>query len=306
MSEVAILMATFNGEKFLAEQLASIRAQSFKNWKIFISDDGSTDATLDIIQSFKDKCDTDQVRVFHGPQSGFARNFISLVKNKDINADFFAFCDQDDIWCERRLHGGLEKLTCNAPSVPLLYCSRTNIMKSNGNCVAESKMVRRPLSFGNAIVQNIGGGNTMLFNQKTRSLLCQLRLSDDLVSHDWLTYIIVSGVGGRVFWDHKCTVNYRQHNGNLVGANMSIAAMLRRFCNLLRGQLGVWRRANLQALAPLETIFLPKNREIITLIQAIDSKPFLKRLKIMSRSKIYRQSHLETAALWIAVILNKF
>lgn len=100
---VAILMGTFNGEKYLAEQLDFLEAQTVTNWRLYVSDDGSTDATLDIIHRYQSKWGTDKIQYRLGPQKGFAQNFLSLACDTSIKADYYAFCDQDDVWLPEKL-----------------------------------------------------------------------------------------------------------------------------------------------------------------------------------------------------------
>ena len=95
---VAILMATFNGEKFLAEQLDSLQIQTISNWRLYVSDDGSSDGTMDIIKRYQVLWGADKLQYRPGPQKGFAQNFLSLACDPDIKADYYAFCDQDDVW----------------------------------------------------------------------------------------------------------------------------------------------------------------------------------------------------------------
>ena len=102
-ASVAILLATFNGEKFLAEQLDSLQAQSVKNWRLYVSDDGSTDSTVDIIKRYQEAWGSDKLHYRLGPQKGFAQNFLGLACDPEIKADFYAFCDQDDFWLPKKL-----------------------------------------------------------------------------------------------------------------------------------------------------------------------------------------------------------
>jgi glycosyltransferase involved in cell wall biosynthesis len=104
---VAILLGTYNGEKFLAEQLDSLENQTHKNWIIIASDDGSTDRTLEILQQYQAKWPVGKLTVLNGPKKGFCQNFLSLACNNIIRADYYAFCDQDDVWFD----GKIERIT---------------------------------------------------------------------------------------------------------------------------------------------------------------------------------------------------
>lgn len=103
VGRVAVLMCTFNGQDFLETQLQSINRQSYSNWHVAISDDGSRDATLNIANRYRYLWGEEKVSLWQGPCQGFARNFLSFICNRQLQADFFAWCDQDDIWDQGKL-----------------------------------------------------------------------------------------------------------------------------------------------------------------------------------------------------------
>ncbi len=98
-----ILMGTYQGEHYLLEQLESIRSQTHGYWRLFVSDDGSTDNTLPILLDFQASLPLGQMEIVAGPRRGFAANFMSLLLNPAIEGDYFAFCDQDDVWNKEKL-----------------------------------------------------------------------------------------------------------------------------------------------------------------------------------------------------------
>ena len=100
---ICILMSTYNGGKFLSEQLESIDNQTHKNWRLVISDDGSSDNTLTIAKQFQDKWGSDRLEIRQGPQQGFCQNFLSMACDNTIRAGLYAFSDQDDIWMPDKL-----------------------------------------------------------------------------------------------------------------------------------------------------------------------------------------------------------
>jgi hypothetical protein len=122
---IAILMTTFNGELFLEDQLKSIKAQLHKRWKLYVSDDASSDKTLSILKSYQKRWGKSKLIIRHGPQKKFSHNFLSLATDKKIKADFYAYCDQDDIWLPSKLSAAIKRLQKEPPKKPLLYCSRT-------------------------------------------------------------------------------------------------------------------------------------------------------------------------------------
>ena len=123
--KVAILMCTYNGEKYLVEQLESIAAQTHQNWAVYVSDDGSSDSTNQILSKYQDKWGKCRLFIQRGPSKGFAANFLSLVTNSKIHADFYAYSDQDDIFETNKLERAIKSLKENSLQIPSLYCSRT-------------------------------------------------------------------------------------------------------------------------------------------------------------------------------------
>ena len=169
---VAILLGTYNGERFLEAQLDSLEAQSVTNWTLYVSDDGSTDATLDIIHRYQSKWGTDKIQYRLGPQKGFAQNFLSLACDTSIKADYYAFCDQDDVWLPEKLSIALEHIACESSTGQLYaYGGRTTYTDENLKSIGLSPLFVFPRTFRNALIQSIAGGNTMAFNQATKTLL---------------------------------------------------------------------------------------------------------------------------------------
>lgn len=257
---VAILLCTYNGAKFLREQLDSIIMQSHKNWAIYASDDGSSDETLQILNDYQMKLGKDRLTIFQGPQNGFAKNFLSLIRNPSISADYFAFSDQDDIWFENKLESSISHLAPLPTQSPSLYCSRTLLVNSKKEVIGHSPLFKRPTSFQNALVQSIAGANTMLINDAARKLITQLSADTKIIAHDWLAYLIVSGSGGKVIYDPLPSLNYRQHESNLIGANTDLTTQLARIRKMLSGRFCDWNDANIIALNSIKENLTQENQ----------------------------------------------
>lgn len=126
---ICILMSTYNGEKFLAEQLQSIEGQTHKNWRLVISDDGSSDNTLAIAKQFQSKWGDDRLEIRQGPQQGFCQNFLSMACDTTLRADLYAFSDQDDVWMADKLARAVAYFEAsNESQLPRAYGSRTQIV----------------------------------------------------------------------------------------------------------------------------------------------------------------------------------
>lgn len=302
-AHVAILMGTRNGARFLRGQLASLAAQSHRDWRLVVSDDGSTDATRAILAAFAAETEAafgaPRVEIREGPCRGFAANFLSLAGDPALRADFFAFADQDDVWLPDRLARGLALIGGLAPGRPALAGGRTRLVDEDGTPLGLSPEFRLPPSFENALVQSIAGGNTMLFNASAKRLF-EAVAEVEVVAHDWWAYQLVSGAGGAVVYDPEPFVLYRQHGGNLIGKNQGLRAQGRRLRLLLAGQMAAWTDTNLAALDRAAPLLTPEARAKTALLRAARGQGALSRLRNLRRLAPYRQTRAGTATLWLA------
>ncbi|HEY9268215.1 MAG TPA: glycosyltransferase family 2 protein [Methylotenera sp.] len=302
---VVILLATYNGQNYLEDQLKSFEAQTHPNWTLLSSDDGSSDETLSILKRYQSKWTNTHDMLLLGPQKGFAANFLSLVCKANINSDFYAYADQDDIWEPKKLETAIDFLKTIAPEIPALYCSRTKIVDRNNNQQGLSPLFNKTPDFANALVQNIGSGNTMVFNKAARDLLKIAGKETVVISHDWWTYMLVSGCGGKVFYDPVPKVRYRQHNQNLVGCNTTFKAMLERISMVTLGRYKQWNSTNIAALYEHYIMLIPPNKKTLDNFTKSRKGNFISRLWYLRKSGVYRQSFIGNLGLIVAVIFNR-
>ena len=303
---VHVLLATYQGEAFLKQQLDSLTGQSYTNWHLHISDDASTDSTLQIIAEFI-KGTSQVVTVYDGPCKGVTYNFFHLINTVASHpADLYAFCDQDDVWLPDKLRDAVAHFQNQtlATNQLYLYCTRTNIVDSQLGYLGLSAVPRKRLGFGNALVQNIASGNTMVFNN---SLLETLRLVDLQYSvlHDWTAYQVVTGCGGVIHFSDKPSLLYRQHSQNLVGSNNSIRARFKRFRFLLQGGYRRWSLQTICAMHKLRPVLAPENAQLLHLFESAHQKPDVtQRLSLLKNRLLWRQTRLGQASLLFALIFN--
>jgi len=303
-ARVAILMGTKNGARFLADQLKSIADQTHANWSLVVSDDGSTDETKEIIARFaRDRSQTVMVR--NGPQKGVCANFLSLATDPSIEADYFAFSDQDDVWNPDKLARALDWLVTVPRGVPGLYCGRTELMTADGHSYGLSPLFTRPPAFQNALVQSLGGGNTMLFNRATKKLLEDVGRIE-VVLHDWWLYQLVSATDGAMHYDPQPAVKYRQHRHSLIGSNLGWHARFVRIRMTFSGRLRDWNATNIAALERVPgRLIKPQNRNVLTLFAKATNATLFKRLMYYKQSGVYRQTMLDDIGLFIAAIIKR-
>ncbi len=301
--QVAVLMCTYNGAHYLQDQLDSIENQKYKNWYLYVSDDGSQDSTRDILRAFEAK--TDRLRVIQGPRNGFCQNFLSLICNGLIKADYYALSDQDDIWHEDKLLRAVKVLSDISCETPALYCSRTKLVDERNNETGLSPLFKHAPGFRNALVQNIAGGNTMVFNHAARKLMLEAGPDANSVVHDWFLYMVVSGCGGVVIYDPVPSLCYRQHAANLIGANDEFIARLRRFGLMLSGMHRRWNTRNIEALSGLREKLTPENRYIYDEFSRFRNASLWNRLVGLYRTGIYRQTLAGNVTLWLAALFKR-
>lgn len=305
LPKVAILLCTYHGQRYLAEQLDSFAAQTHSNWEVWASDDGSEDDTHVILEAYRQKWPTGRLSIHSGPREGFAANFLSLTCKATIEADYYAYSDQDDVWDSDKLDRAVRWLQTIPENIPALYCSRTRLVDAENNEIGLSPLFSKSPSFANALMQNIGGGNTMVFNNSARALLRETEGNTPIVSHDWWAYMVVAGCGGKVFYDAKPTLRYRLHTTNLVGANFSWPARLKRLRMLWQGRFRNWSDSNIAALRKLESKLAPENRVILERFAKARQMSFFFRLINLKRSGIHRQTFLGNLGLVAAAIFRK-
>lgn len=303
--QVAILLCTHQGQRFLCEQLTSIENQTHSRWKVWASDDASNDKTKKILREFQNRASNSRISICKGPADGFVTNFLSMACKKNINADFFAFADQDDIWKPDKLERALRWFKSIPESEPALYCSRTELIDSSGKHIGFSPLFKKSPSFQNALIQNIGGGNTMVFNQSARELLITAGIHISVVSHDWWAYQLVTGAGGRVHYDAYPSLLYRQHETNLIGMNTTWTQRLKRIRLLFKGRFREWNDKHTHELHKLKDLLTSENRLILDLFIEGRQEKFLSRLYKLHKSGIYRQTRLGNLGLIAATLLKK-
>jgi glycosyltransferase involved in cell wall biosynthesis len=305
MPSVAILLCTYNGARFLPAQLASFAQQTFANWRLIASDDGSSDETRAMLSRFREEHGSLKVEVRDGPRHGFVANFLSLACDAAIEADYFAYADQDDIWDADKLSRALAWLQKPPLQTPALYCSRAQLIDETGRACGLSPLFKRKPSFRNALVQSIAGGNTMVFNEAARHLLADCGNDVDVPLHDWWTYLLVTAAGGPVHYDPLPSIRYRTHSHNVVGTNVGWASRLRRLQMLKTGDFERWSALNIAALGRFRPRMTSENRPVFDVFCDSRKRGFLRRQIGLLKAGLYRQTLLGNLGLILAVWAKK-
>ena len=292
---VAILLSTFNGERYLAEQLRSFIAQTHGNWRLYWRDDNSTDRSQDMMAAFGGDVACGQcIRLPEDRKLRATGSFLALLGMalRD-DASFFAFSDQDDVWLPKKLAHAVAALNQVSPGRPALYCCARRpvdaVLRPIGQCPA----LRRPPGFPAALTQNVIPGCCMTLNRAAAELILAAGVPDK-TWHDWWCYLVVSAGEGLVLVGEEPDILYRQHDGNLVGEPLrfwrrAVAAVRRGrtpFLSLFWSQV-----VTLQAHSEL---FPDRTRSVLTAIAEASPGGIFARAKALFIPGLVRQTWIET------------
>lgn len=236
--KMQVLLSTYNGALYIAEQLDSILQQEIE-LNILIRDDGSKDNTLNILQQYREKFPKN-INVIEGSNVGVIASFWQLMKVADPQVDYFCFCDQDDVWMPDKANRALEQLKMienTNESIPAMIFTATQLTDSELNPTAIwPSMPEKAPSFYNGLIQNIAVGATTAFNQQARVLLLDTHSPVDqslILMHDWWMYITISCFG-TIHFDPEPSIYYRQHDGNVVGGESTKLQKIKKKWNSFR------------------------------------------------------------------------
>lgn len=228
MEQVNVLISTYNGEKYIKEQLESILNQSYENIKIFVRDDGSTDKTLDILKEYEQR---GKIALFTGDNLGFGRSFMTLLKlAKD--GEYWAFCDQDDIWMKDKITWAVEWLKQQDDAVPNMFHSAFYLTDEDMKIEGEYLPPSRHYTFKMAITECLHMGFSTVINKTLRDYMLKADI-DNLSSHDHWAELIVMKFG-KVKFDERFASYHRRLTYSLSGT--SFRARLKWLKGAMKGQ----------------------------------------------------------------------
>lgn len=219
-NKIAILLSTYNGEFYLEEQINSIINQDYLNWELFIRDDGSKDSTVEIIKRYSKEYDNINY-IEDDCRRGAAQSYMFLLSA--IDADYYMFCDQDDIWCTNKIRVVYNIIRENRDKdIPILVFSNATVVDENLKKIDDSfwnynktpptLLLSQPKYIS---VFNCALGCSMIFNKELKK--CLDDYGANIMMHDW--YVMIKALdNGLIFYTEQPLMLYRQHNNNAIGA----------------------------------------------------------------------------------------
>jgi len=302
--KMEILLATYNGEKFIREQLDSLFQQTFSDFKILIRDDGSTDNTLKIIEEYLEKFPTKITLIKDNKKNvGATQNFGILLEKSD--ADYIFFCDQDDIWLNNKMEISLQKMQAIEKgniATPCLIFSDMKSMDEAGNITANSVWQQLHLhpkyfTLNRLLVQNIPHGCTMLINRAMRNLATPIPKEAMLHDH-WIALLAASS--GKFDFIAEPTLLLRNHTQNVTRKSVSIAGKLKRFLtnSLSKEEYEHYIKIRVNQAKALQlraSSFINLEQfDILKNFIQLEKTSGLNRKKIFLQNKFYRTTFLHT------------
>lgn len=297
MKKVQVLLSAYNGEQYISEQIQSILSQTHAAVSILIRDDGSSDKTLELLDQWV-TTHPDKIKLIKGTNVGVVSSFFELLRAADAEADYYCFCDQDDVWLDHKVEHAITRLNSSIHTeVPAMVFTSTYLTDDELNRKgAWPKPPAREPSFFNALYENIAIGATITMNRSARNLFLNSQSVDSqkVLMHDWWFYLLVSAFG-TVIYDNKPSMLYRQHSNNVVGGSNSIVGKLKSKWasfkrhtgkDLLHKQASEFDRIYGSRLAG-------EQKEQLDLFLATRTR-FMDRLRYARKSKLYRQSKSES------------
>lgn len=299
MKTVRILMAAYNGEKYLRSQLDSILAQRGVEVSLLIRDDGSSDQTKNILRAYAQRFHN--ISIYDtGENEGASGSFYDLLIHTDVFADYYAFADQDDVWYADKLAQAVRLLEQEQSEQPLLYAGKVICVSENlERQETFSYRIAKEPSFGNALMENICMGCTEVFNKRLL-LLVREHLPHKKIMHDWWMYLTAAYFGKAVY-DQNAYMLYRQHGENQIGMQnywrlrwMNRLLHIRQMKHKLSEQAAVFRNAYIG--------YAPVQREDLYRLELMCGyrAGFRKKIRLVFSLGIYRQNRLDD---WICRML---
>lgn len=292
---ICVLMSTYNGQKYLQDQLESIFKQQNVDLSVIVRDDGSTDSTLDILQRYSNRL------TWHtGENLRPARSFWNLMMTAP-DADYYAFADQDDVWEEHKLANACQYL--EKSTKPALYFSQTQLVDSELKPMV-TRDITPKCTFEESLLENYATGCTFVFNKALMQLARKYNPSY-LTMHDYWIYRLCLVVGGDIYFDPISYVKYRQHNYNVVGLSKGWKTDLqRRYIRICKSECERSRticelyKGYSQMMSPN---ILPLVEDIVNYKTSFRSK-----MRILFNSKLTSTKFLKNMSFRFAVIINRF
>lgn len=302
MKKVVVMMSTYNGEKYLKPQIESILTQKGVKVHLVIRDDGSTDATRDILGEYCAKFQN--ITVYKGENVGYIKSFMWLVKKVGAEKDtYYAFSDQDDIWDNQKLKAAVDMINKEKKDIPVMYYSDLNVVDKDGSFIRKANTWEGSIDKYKISVFIGIRGCTMVYNYHLQALL-QKYSPRKISGHD--TYIaLLAFWAGHVVYDSNAYIDYRQTGENLSITGKSSFDRLKKNFLYVKKRLTV--RANIHENNAKEII---KGYENIIDVENLKAVAFYRnslssKIKLLKKKEYFQFSFLINLFNLLFIIIGK-
>lgn len=301
---VVIVLSTFNGERYLKEQINSLLSQTYKNIKIIVRDDGSEDGTRQILERFLG--DNKNINVVFERNIGVVGSFLQLLDSVPPDAEYVALCDQDDVWHEDKIERAISLIGGVEPANPVMYCGAVEVVDENLNRIGIVRHVQRKPSLENALVQNVVTGCTAIINRAALRLITGKKVAVNKIRmHDWWLYQVISAFG-LILYDDTPKIQYRQHGGNVVGSSSGIKLWVNRIKRYLGANNKAIRCQANELLCVYGSEMSRRNYSLISeFLERTQAINIVARLAYAIRTPVYRQSIIDDIVLRALIVIGR-
>ncbi|MBU7554187.1 glycosyltransferase family 2 protein [Pediococcus ethanolidurans] len=299
---VAICLATYNGEKYLSQQLDSILQQTYSNWHLYIRDDGSNDGTPNIVKEYVEKY-PDKVTNLLGVSGGgdSKKNFETILRwvSENVQPEYYMLSDQDDFWLPNKIEKSLFKIV-NIKGPAMAHTDLT-VVDNKLNVVAKSFVNFSNLDpykndLSHLLIQNNVTGCTMIWNKQLNDMIDYNNMGEKVIMHDWWIALIATSFG-RVEFVKEPQILYRQHKKNVVGAKKvrSVTYVMKKLLNISKMKLSLnqtYEQASIFYNLYCSVLSI-KNQEILKDFLKLKKVKKIQRLRICFKRKFLKQSFIQ-------------
>ncbi len=300
MKKVQVLLSSYNGQKYIREQLDSILNQEDVDVHCLVRDDGSTDETNDILREYQTK--HKNIEVLCEKNIGYKASFMKLVRVSG-EYDYYSFADQDDVWKPDKIIQAIYHIEENEYTSPAMYCSNCTVVDENLRYIRElhSNDTIVP-NKEKALVEGFAHGCTMVFNKKTRDLILKYDLKKEYPHDFWIPLIMV--YLGKVIYDKNSYILYRQHSDNVFGSQSELKRIIKKGINKIKNKNSTSDMIN-EILAGYGDYLLSKDYCMLNEIAEYD-KSISKKIRLLFNKNIRKSTIRGTIFLKVLILFSRF
>ena len=317
MEKVLVLMSTYNGDRYLENQIESLLAQDGLEVEILVRDDGSKDRTLEILEKYKKTSSEDEninkksKQIFNyyvGENLGPAGSFLDLMKHAPV-ADFYALCDQDDTWLPDKLKIAVDainkEINKRMNGSPILYYGMPRFADNDGKLLKGPKGIyEKSLDFPSCLIKSNSTGCTMVFNRALLELI-NSKTPGPITMHDEWLHKVCLAVGGILIYDEDVHILYRQHGGNTIGGQLSPWKVMKRYWRTVMEPDCIRSKCVKSVINSYGDKMSPENREMAEKVASY-KESFKRRIALLLDRDIKTGYPKRNAMFKIAVLLGIF